>query len=94
MHREVNKQQGREFLLEEMLKLKAFVGTFIKTLIVSVILLFLFGGLIFENLWGFIIFFALFVSILITAFMEQDSRIGKLENQLEQMLNDKKDSDN
>ena len=59
--------------------MKSFLGTFVICFILSYVFLFFGGILIFENLWGIIALVALVVSVLITAFINQDTKIEELE---------------
>ncbi len=59
--------------------MKDFLVTFVISLILCYIFLFFGGVLIFENFWAILIFVAFIISILITAFMHQETKIEELE---------------
>jgi uncharacterized membrane protein YciS (DUF1049 family) len=59
--------------------MKNFMGTFAMSLILCCIFLFLGGVLIFENLWATLVFVALIITILITVFIHQETKIEDLE---------------
>lgn len=60
-----------------------FISNFFACLVVCVVAIFFFGGLIFTNIWAMIILVALFLAVLITVFMSQESRIEELEKKME-----------
>lgn len=59
--------------------MKSFLGTFAISLILCYIFLFFGGVLIFENFWAILVFVALIIAILITAFVHQETKIEELE---------------
>lgn len=59
--------------------MKNFLGTFALSLIICYIFLFFGGVLIFENFWAILVFVALIITILITIFMHQETKIEELE---------------
>ncbi|KUO53561.1 MAG: hypothetical protein APF76_12190 [Desulfitibacter sp. BRH_c19] len=71
--------------------MKNFISTFFACLVVCGVAAFFFAGLIFTNIWAMIIFVAFLLAVLITAFVNQESRIEELEKKMEQLLNKKQD---
>lgn len=71
----------------EVLKLKTFASAFLACFFIFSMVLFMFGQLIFSNIFLMAIFVALILAGLITAIMEQESRIKVLEEKLEVSLN-------
>ena len=62
--------------------MKNFLGTFLIILILCWIFLFFGGFLIFEHIWALVFLIAFAISVLITAFLHQESRIEDLETRL------------
>lgn len=62
--------------------MKNFLGTFAISLILCYIFLFFGGILIFENFWSILVFVALIMTILITAFIHQEIKIEELESRI------------
>lgn len=75
---------------DEGFKLKEFISTFFICLVVCGIATF-FAGLILNNIWAIIVIVAFLLAVLITAFMNQESRIEDLEKKMEKTLNNKQD---
>lgn len=71
--------------------MKEFIGTFIICLICVGLFSLFFLGLIIENLGALIIFIAFFLAVLITVFINQESRIEGLEKKIEELVHDKED---
>ncbi len=71
--------------------MKNFISTFFACLVVCWIATFFFVGLIANNIWAIIIIVAFLLAVLITVFMNQESRIEELEKKIEQLLNKKQD---
>ena len=59
--------------------MKSFLGTFAISLILCYIFLFFGGILIFQNLWAMLFFAAFIITILITVFIHQETKIEELE---------------
>lgn len=59
--------------------MKRFLGTFVISLILCYVFLFFGGVLIFENFGAMIVFVAFIITILITVFMYQETKIEELE---------------
>ncbi len=78
-------------VVKEVLELKEFISTFILCLIVCWVATFFFVGLIINNIWAIVIIVAFLLAVLITAFMNQQSRIEELERKMEKSLNNKQD---
>ncbi len=74
-----------------MFKLKEFITTFFVCLVVCLVVTFFFAGLILSNVWVGTIIVAFLLAVLITVFMNYESRIDKLEKKTEKLLNDKQD---
>lgn len=72
-------------------KLKEFINTFFACLVVCGVATFFFAGRILNNIWAIIIIVAFLLAVLITVFMNQESRIEELEKKIEKLLNDKQD---
>jgi|LSQX01.3.fsa_nt_gb uncharacterized membrane protein YciS (DUF1049 family) len=66
------------FLWEEE-AMKSFLGTFAICFILCYIFLLFGGALIFENFWAILVFVALIITILTTAFIHQEIKIEELE---------------
>lgn len=62
--------------------MKDFIATFIICLIVCYLFLFFGGVLIFENIWALLVFAAFIISILITIFINQETKIEELEKRI------------
>lgn len=71
--------------------MKEFMGTFLICIIICWLFTFFFLGLIVENIWALIIFIAFFLALLITVFMNQESRIEELEKKIEELLSNKQE---
>ncbi len=69
--------------------MKGFVSTFFVCLIVCGVITFFFAGLILNNIWNITIVIAFLLAVLITVFINQESRIEELEKKLEELLNNK-----
>lgn len=59
--------------------MKKFIGTFAICLILCYVFLLFGGALIFENVWAGLVLVVLMISIIITAFMHQETKIEELE---------------
>jgi len=59
--------------------MKNFIGTFIGVFILCYFFLFFGGILIFENLWATLAFIAFVITVLITLFVHQETKIDQLE---------------
>jgi len=70
--------------------MKGFVSTFFACIFICLIATFSFASFLY-NIWAMIVFVAFILAMGITAFMNQESRIGELEKKIEQLLNDKQD---
>ena len=62
--------------------MKNFLGTFVLCLILCYIFLFFGGILIFENFGAILVFVALIITILITVFIHQETKIEELEERI------------
>ena len=69
--------------------MKDFLAVFVSCFVLCIIVTFFFGGFILENIWGTFFVVTLILAIIITAFINQDSRIDELEKKLEQLLKEK-----
>lgn len=65
--------------------MKDFLATFIVCMISCYIFLFFGGALILENIWIIPIFAALFLAILIKAFIHQETKLEELEERIKSM---------
>ncbi|TSJ65456.1 hypothetical protein FPQ10_09820 [Allobacillus sp. SKP2-8] len=72
--------------------MKDFIGTFGSCLIISWILLF-FLGFFLEHIYITATIFAFFLAIIITIFIERESRIEELEKNVERLLNNQQGSE-
>jgi len=59
--------------------LKGFVSTFFACIFICLIAIFLFSSFLY-NIWAMIVFVAFILAMVITAFMNQESRIVELES--------------
>jgi Flp pilus assembly protein TadB len=73
--------------------MKSFVSTFFIILIICGIVTFFFASLILSNIWYATILIALIISIVVTVFAGQESRIVKLEEKLDEFLSGETKSD-
>jgi Flp pilus assembly protein TadB len=73
--------------------MKSFVSTFFIILIICGIFTFFFASLIFSNIWYATMLIALIISIVVTVFAGQESRIVKLEEKLDEFLSGETKSD-
>lgn len=69
--------------------MKDFLTIFIACFVLSLVIIFFFGGLLFTNIWAIIILISLILSIFIKVFIDQALRIEELDNKIEQLLQDK-----
>ncbi len=69
--------------------MKEFISTFFICLVICGVATFFFAGLILNNIWAIVIIVAFLLAVLITAFMNQESRIEELEKKMENSLNNK-----
>lgn len=83
---EISQQNHPRVRCKEVLKLKTFASAFLASLFVCGFILFMFAHLIFSNIFVMAIFISLLLAGLITAIMEQESRITVLEKTVEQSL--------
>lgn len=68
--------------------MKGFLGTFVICFILIYVFQ-LFGGLfIFENIWGLLIVIALVMAILITVFINQETKLEELEKRIKNLESD------
>ena len=65
--------------------MKRFLGTFIISVILCYVFLLFGGSLIFENIWRIIIFVAMIIAVLITAFVYQETKIEELEERIKRI---------
>lgn len=68
-----------------------FFGIFIGSILVWSIFIFFFLGLLLETMWGLVLIPAFIFAVMIMFVKEQDSRINKLEEKLEELMGDKKE---
>ncbi|MPM25367.1 hypothetical protein SDC9_71858 [bioreactor metagenome] len=59
--------------------MKQFLSTFVISVVLCYVFLFFGGALIFENYLVILVFVALIISLLITAFIHQETKIEELE---------------
>ena len=71
--------------------MKNFFASFLGCLLLCFIVAFFFGGLLMSNIWAILILVALFLAILITAFLSQDARMEELEKKISQLTEDKQE---
>lgn len=69
--------------------MKDFLGVFLICYIVCVIATFFFGSFILSNIWGSFIVVALILAMIITGFINQDTRIDELEKKMAQLMQEK-----
>lgn len=62
--------------------MKSFFGTFIMCLVLCYVFLFFGGGIILGNIWAALVFVALIITILITIFIHQETKIEELETRI------------
>lgn len=67
--------------------MKNFLSTFFICLVLCAVLTFFFAGIFIGNIWRIMVLVAFLLSLLITAFMHQDTRIEALEKKIEQLQN-------
>ncbi|WMJ84384.1 hypothetical protein ACS3UN_07465 [Oscillospiraceae bacterium LTW-04] len=65
--------------------MKQFLSTFFICLVFCVVSAFFFAELLMRSFWANIVVIALFLAILITAFISQDARIETLEKKVKQL---------
>lgn len=65
--------------------MKNFISTFFMSLVICVVGAFLFAGLLVNNLWASIFAIAFVLSVLITAFINLESRLLELEKKIEKL---------
>ncbi|RSL30380.1 hypothetical protein D7Z54_26445 [Salibacterium salarium] len=66
--------------------MKEFIGIFLACVVICSIFSFFFLGLIVESIWALIILIAFVLSVFITVFVKQESRIEELEKKVEKLL--------
>ncbi|NLE26913.1 MAG: hypothetical protein GX625_16540 [Clostridiaceae bacterium] len=67
----------------------SFLGTFVISLIVCHIFLFMFGGFfILKSIWATVVLAAFIIAILITAFAHQETKIEELEARIKILEDD------
>ncbi|MBM4763843.1 hypothetical protein [Bacillus sp. B15-48] len=71
--------------------MKEFISTFFVCLVICGIATFFFAGLILSNIWYITILIAFLLAVIITVFINQESRIEELEKKVEEVLNNKQD---
>ncbi|WP_031513095.1 hypothetical protein [Desulfofalx alkaliphila] len=71
--------------------MKNFISTFFLCLIVCGVATFFLAHLIFSNILAIIVFIAFLLAVLITAFINLETKIEELEKKIEELLNDKQD---
>lgn len=71
--------------------MKEFIGTFFVCLVICYVATFFFAGLILDNTWAIVTLIAFFLSVFITIFIKQETRIEKLEKKVENLLNNKEE---
>jgi len=69
------------------LKLKNFISTFFA----CGVAIFIFANIIFTNIWAMVVFGAFILAVVITVFINQESRIEELEKKMKQLLHKKQD---
>ena len=62
--------------------MKNFLGTFVICVILCYFFLFFGGALIFENFWAIFVLVVLIITILITVFIHQMTKIEELEERI------------
>ena len=65
--------------------MKNFISTFFMSLVICVVGAFLFAGLLVNNFWASIFAISFALSVLITAFMNLESRILELEKKIKKL---------
>ncbi len=65
--------------------MKNFISTFFMSLVICVVGAFLFAGLLVNTLWASIFAIAFVLSVLITAFINLESRLLELEKKIEKL---------
>ncbi|KHF37987.1 hypothetical protein [Halalkalibacter okhensis] len=71
--------------------MKEFIGVFFACLVICYVATFFFAGLILDNFWAIVTLIAFFLSVFITIFIKQETRIEELEKKVEKLLNNKQD---
>lgn len=71
--------------------MREFIGTFFACLVICYVATFFFAGLILDNIWAIVTLIAFFLSVFITIFIKQETRIEELEKKMENSLNNKED---
>ena len=73
--------------------MKSFLGTFVICIILCYFFLLFTGGLILENGLAMFVFVAFVITVLITIFMNQESKIEKLEKRLTKLEEQNKENE-
>ncbi len=71
--------------------MRDFIAVFLGCLVICGIVTVFFVGFIFPNIWGIIIFIALFSAVFITIFLNQAARIKNLEEKVENLSTNKQE---
>lgn len=66
-------------------QLKEFIGIFFTCLVICYIAAFFFAGLILNSFWSILILIAFVLSLFITIFIKQESRIEALEEKVKKL---------
>jgi hypothetical protein len=67
--------------------MKNFLSAFFMSMFVLFMFFFFGGGLIFENVYGILMFSSLIFAAFITGFMSQETKITELENRVKALEN-------
>ncbi|SDL05626.1 hypothetical protein [Natronincola ferrireducens] len=70
--------------------MKGFISTFFACIVICLIATFFFASFL-DNIWAIIVFIAFLLAVLITVFLNQESRIEELEKKMEKLLNNELD---
>lgn len=70
--------------------MKGFLGTFVICFILIYVFLLFGGAFIFENIWGVLILIALVMAILITVFINQETKLEELEERIKNLESENK----
>ncbi|WP_400163237.1 hypothetical protein ACAF76_007130 [Brevibacillus sp. TJ4] len=71
--------------------MKEFLGTFFACLVICYVATFFFAGLLLSNIWAIATLIAFFLSVFITIFIKQETRIEELEKKVETLINNKQE---
>lgn len=73
--------------------MKSFLRTFVICIILSYVFLLIIGGLILENSLALLVFVAFVITVLITIFTNQESKIEDLEKRLTKLEEQNKENE-